>query len=179
MQLFRDKVKARGARGMVGLQRIFKIMDDDGSKTLSYPEFSKAVRDFKVGISEENIPILFDAFDSNHDGTINYDEFLRSIRGDLNDFRKGLVEKAFRKIDKDGSGYLEISDIKDTYNASKHPDVMAGKKSEDQILMEFLETFETHHNIMTGGSSDNRVSLEEFIEYYTNVGASLDNDDYF
>ena len=45
--------------------------------------------------------------------------------------------------------------------------------------MEFLETFETHHNIMTGGSSDNRVSLEEFIEYYTNVGASLDNDDYF
>ena len=125
MQLFRDKVKARGARGMVGLQRIFKIMDDDGSKTLSYPEFSKAVRDFKVGISEENIPILFDAFDSNHDGTINYDEFLRSIRGDLNDFRKGLVEKAFRKIDKDGSGYLEISDIKDTYNASKHPDVMA------------------------------------------------------
>lgn len=39
MQLFRDKVKARGARGIVGLQRIFKIMDDDRSRSLSRNEF--------------------------------------------------------------------------------------------------------------------------------------------
>ena len=35
IRLFRDKIKARGARGIVGLQRLFKIMDDDNSKTLS------------------------------------------------------------------------------------------------------------------------------------------------
>jgi hypothetical protein len=39
MQLFRDKVRARGARGIVGLQRIFKIMDDDRSRSLSRNEF--------------------------------------------------------------------------------------------------------------------------------------------
>jgi len=133
---------------MVGLQRIFKIMDDDGSKTLSQPEFSKAIRDLKVGISEENIPTLFEKFDSNHDGTINYDEFLRHIRGELNDLRKGLVEKAFRKIDKDNSGTLDINDIKDTYKTEKHPDVIAGKKTAEQVLIEFLETFEQHHNMM-------------------------------
>lgn len=70
-----------------------------------------------------------------------------AIRGELNDFRKALVEKAFRKIDKDSSGFLDIDDIKDLYNASKHPDVIQGKKTESQILMEFLETFEMHHNI--------------------------------
>lgn len=105
-------------------------MDDDGSKTLSLPEFTKAVRDFRVGINEENVPTLFDAFDSNRDGTINYDEFLYAIRGELNDFRRGLVEKAFRKLDKDGSGLLDIDDIKDTYNATKHPDVISGRKTE-------------------------------------------------
>ena|ERR1700761_8628494 len=99
-------------------------MDDDGSHSISLPEFSKACRDFKVGVSEENIPILFDVFDTNRDGTLNIDEFLMAIRGELNDFRRGLVEKAFRKIDKDGSGMIEIDDIKDTYNASKHPDVI-------------------------------------------------------
>lgn len=26
---------------------------------------------------------------------------------------------------------------------------------------------------------DSKVSLEEFIEYYTNISASIDNDDYF
>jgi Ca2+-binding EF-hand superfamily protein len=99
-------------------------MDDDGSKTISEYEFAKACRDFKVGVSEENVPILFSAFDTNHDGTLNYDEFLMAVRGELNDFRRGLIEKAFRKIDRDNSGYLDIEDIKDTYNATKHPDVI-------------------------------------------------------
>jgi Ca2+-binding EF-hand superfamily protein len=70
-----------------------------------------------------------------------------AIRGELNDFRKSLVEKAFRKIDRDSSGFIEIDDIKDLYNASKHPDVIQGRKTEEQILMEFLETFEMHHNM--------------------------------
>jgi Ca2+-binding EF-hand superfamily protein len=177
--LFRDKIKARGARGIIGLSKLFHIMDDDGSKTISLYEFTKACKDFKVGVSEENIPILFEAFDTNHDGTLNYDEFLMAIRGELNDFRRGLIEKAFRKIDKDGSGVLDIEDIKDVYNASKHPDVIQGKKTEQQILMEFLETFETHHNIRTQGSNDSRITLEEFVEYYNNISASIDNDDYF
>ena len=124
VKLFRDKIKARGARGIIGLQKLFKIMDDDGSKTISLPEFNKACRDFRVGISEDNVPVLFDVFDVNHDGTLNIDEFLMAIRGELNDSRRDLVIKAFRKIDKDGSGYLDINDIRDTYNASKHPDVI-------------------------------------------------------
>ena len=164
---------------MIGLQRIFKIMDDDGSLTLSMPEFVKAVRDFRMGIAESSCPALFDAFDTNKDGTINYDEFLRAVRGPMNDLRTGMVDKAFRKIDKDGSGTLEINDIKDTYNASKHPDVTSGKKTEAQVLMEFLETFETHHNVINGLQHDSRVTLDEFREYYTNISASIDNDDYF
>ena len=99
-------------------------MDDDGSKTISEYEFAKACKDFKVGINEENVPIVFEAFDSNRDGTLNYDEFLMAVRGELNEFRRGIIEKAFRKIDKDGSGEIDIDDIKDLYNASKHPDVV-------------------------------------------------------
>lgn len=122
--MFRDKIKARGARGIIGLSKLFSIMDDDGSKSISLPEFAKACKEFKAGVSEDNVPTLFEAFDTNRDGTLNYDEFLMAIRGELNDFRRGIVEKAFRKIDKDGSGYLDIDDIKDLYNASKHPDVI-------------------------------------------------------
>lgn len=35
-------------------------MDDDGSKSISLPEFAKACRDFKVGVSDDNVPILFE-----------------------------------------------------------------------------------------------------------------------
>lgn len=60
----------------------------------------------------------------------------------MNQFRQGLVKQAFKKIDRDGSGVLDINDIKGVYNASSHPEVRSGKKTEDEILGEFLETFE-------------------------------------
>lgn len=85
---------------------------------------------------------MFGAFDRNRDGSIQYDEFLRVIRGELNQNRLRLVEKAFNKMDKDGNGVLEVDDIMDIYNAKKHPAVLEGRKTEKQVLGEFLETFE-------------------------------------
>ncbi len=64
----------------------------------------------------------------------------------MNGFRRRLVDQAFSRIDLDGNGYLDINDIKNIYNARFHPDVKSGKKTEDEVLLEFIETFETHHN---------------------------------
>lgn len=97
----------------------------------------------------------------------------------MTDFRRSLVERAFAKLDRDSNGVLEVSDIVGVYNARKHPAVMEGRKTEEQVLGEFLETFEAHHNLMSGNTRDYRVTLEEFIEYYTNVSASIDDEMYF
>jgi hypothetical protein len=40
-------------------------------------------------------------------------------------------------------------------------------------ILQFLDTFDV------GGVVDGKVTQEEFINYYTNIGASIDNDDYF
>lgn len=154
-------------------------MDDDNSKSLCINEFKKAIADFRIDIPAQSVQIVFNAFDSNRDGSISYDEFLRVIRGPLNQSRRPLVEKAYKILDKNGNGIVDLEDIRGVYNATKHPDVIAGKKTEDQIMLEFLETFEMHHNILNNGQSDGQITLEEFIEYYTNISASIDNDEYF
>ena len=46
VERFRNKLKSRGGRGMVGLRRQFKIMDDNGTGTLDAYEFKKGIRDF-------------------------------------------------------------------------------------------------------------------------------------
>lgn len=154
-------------------------MDDNNSKTLDREEFRKALRDFKIDVPDDQILVVFNAFDLNRDGTIDYNEFLRIIRGDLSSARLPFVKRAFQKLDRDGSGIVDINDIREVYNASKHPDVLSGKKTDTQVFNEFLETFETHHNIMNGAQADGQITLDEFIEYYTNISASIDNDEYF
>ena len=55
-------------------------MDDDNSWSIDMSEFRKAMRDYQLGFSDAEIETLYKKFDINKDGTINYDEFLRSIR---------------------------------------------------------------------------------------------------
>lgn len=76
---------------MIGLQRVFKIFDDDNSKSLDRNEFKKAISDFRIEIPPEFTDTIFNAFDLNRDGTIDYDEFVRIIRGDLTPNRLALV----------------------------------------------------------------------------------------
>jgi len=84
-------------------------------------------------------------------------------------------------MDKDGSGLLDINDIRGTYNAKEHPDVQSGKRTEDEILGEFLDTFEDHFADCKGqeDSRDGIINMKEWIEYYNNVSMSVDDDEYF
>ena len=84
-----------------------------------------------------------------------------------------------RKIYQTGNGVVDIEDIRGVYNARQHPDVVAGKKTEDEILCDFLDTFEQHHATFKEDTRDHRITFEEFCEYYKNVSASVDDDRYF
>lgn len=179
MDKFRERILARGGKGILGLARQFKIFDDNNSGTLDLPEVTKAIRDFKVDLSANEIKILFNLLDNDGSGEINYDEFLREIRGDMNDARKRLVDQAFKKLDIDGSGIVDFDEIKKLYNCKKHPDVISGKKTEDEVYTEFMETFQLHAAIKGKGVKDREISREEFQEYYENISASIDRDDYF
>jgi calcyphosin len=175
----RKKLASRGARGIIGLSKQFRIMDDNRSMSLDKYEFTKAMQDYMLGFSEGELSTLFRTFDFDHSGLIDYDEFLRVLRGPMNPFRKSLTGKAFAKLDRDGNGYVDINDLRGVYSAAKHPDVISGKKTEQQILQEFLETFETAHNMRNNDAPDHIVTKEEFEEYYNTVSASIDDDQYF
>jgi len=169
----KEQLKERGARGIVGLSRKFKIMDDDGNGALSPVEFKKAMRECALDLSEDDCHALFVHFDTDCSGDIDFEEFLQGLRGDLSARRKNLINMAFDVVDKDGNGVLEPDDLIDVYDASKHPDVLSGKKTPDEVLREFLDTFDV------GGEVDGKVTRQEFMNYYHNLSASIDNEDYF
>lgn len=172
-------MRQRGARGILGLKRIFKIMDDDGSGFLDRQEFNKALKDYRVQVTPEEGAKLFSLFDLNGDGSISYDELLRGVVGEMNQNRKNLVQKAFTKLDKNKNGIIELDDIIGVYNAKHHPDVKMGKKTEEEVLADFLDTFELHYSLQHPGSRDKKITFDEFVEYYNNVSMSIEDDRYF
>lgn len=178
-EVLKQKLVSRGSRGFIGLQRQFKIMDDNNSRSLDKYEFTKAMTDYMLGFTEGEIQKLFGYFDVDRSGDIQFDEFIRAIRGPMNAQRKKVVARCFKKLDKDSSGWIDISDIRGVYVANKHPDVISGKKTEDQILQEFLETFETAHSMRNNEAPNYVVTKDEFDEYYNNISASIDDDAYF
>lgn len=114
--------------------------------TLSMEEATNCIIHLRIDCidTKEEYEAIFKLFDRDGSGQISYDEFLRAIRGEMNAFRKGLCMKAFRILDVDNSGAITMDEIKSKYSAKLHPDVKAGKKTEDEVLGEFLDTFEDH-----------------------------------
>ena len=68
-------------------------MDDNNSKSLDKYEFTKAMTDYMLGLTEGEIQKLFTYFDFDKSGLIEFDEFVRAIRGPMNASRKKEKKK--------------------------------------------------------------------------------------
>ena len=179
LNVIREKLNKRGVQGICSLSRNFRIVDENNTQTIDFNEFQKACKTFNFGLDENQMRIAFVAFDRDNTGEIDYDEFIRSIRGEMNEFRQKLVQQAFDILDVNKNGEISFEEMKNKYNVSGHPDVLSGKKTEEEVLKDFMNTFQETYNYLCGTESDNVITIEEFQEYYENVSMTIDDDAYF
>ena len=167
-----DTLKQRGTHGIRGLGLVFRRMDNNGDRRMDRQEFMWGLRENGHSLSPSEFERIFKYFDKNNDGKVSFDEFLAGVRGPMNERRRALVGLAFDKLDRDGSGLVELNDIVGQYDVSFHPKFKTGEMSKNDILAEFMAQWDT-------AVRDGKVTREEFEQYYTDVSASIDEDDYF
>ena len=81
-------------------------MDDDRSGNIDMNEFKKSIKDLKVDANRVETKDLVRAWGGNGSGAIDYDEFLRGVYCPKSQFRQKIVNAAYNKLDKDGSGIV-------------------------------------------------------------------------
>ena len=169
MARIRERITERGAVGIRGLGRLFRIADDDSSKSLDlHTELPKLLGDIGVLLNRTEIAELGRMLDRNGDGVISYDEFLYHLAPPMNQFRKDLVSKAFDFVDKNKNGVLELEDLK-----LAHPKADSSQRISrpEAMFQNLVSTFDKN--------GDGKITKEEFLDYYREQSPNIDNDEQF
>lgn len=125
-----------------------------------------------MSITREQAEEVVKRFDRNKDGQIHFNEFIRFLRGEINAFWQNLILKAYKKLDVNRDGLVKLDDIAKIYDASKHPDVQMGWSTPEDVYLEFMSMWDTQE-------VDGIITLEEFFDYFKDISASVDSDEYF
>ena len=173
VQMLRNKVIVRGGPyGIRGLSRLLKSCDDDNNGTLSQTELRNCFTDMGIKISSQNLEDVFVYFDSDNSGSVSFDEFMEGIRGELSEKRLAVIDQAFDVIDESGDGDLSMGELKKKFRCESHPSIVDKSATREQVTKEFLGQWDK-------ARADGTIDRDDFISYYHDVGASIDEDDDF
>lgn len=161
---------ACGELGIASLRRLLRRMDSNGDGRVDVDEFRTALCELGATLSARDMVTVMSAFDRDGSGRVSAEELLVGLHGELPAARAVLAEEAFRRLDKSGDGRVTVGDLAASYDASRHPRVIDGSKSSDEVMSELLTTWDVT-------SKDGVVTKEEFLEYYACLSAEIARDD--
>ena len=76
--------------------------------------------------------------------------------------RIAMVHEAFSRLDSDGSGIVDLHDIEGVYNCKSHPDVLSGRRTEGEVLSEFILHFGGSRKRSEQERKEGNISLQDF-----------------
>nr|XP_056702063.1 calcyphosin-2 isoform X3 [Euleptes europaea] len=166
----KEKLSKRGVRIVTGLGKYFRELEKKQNGVLTKADFKHSLKMFHLEVPEEDFESLWLILDD-HNGEIDYYEFTCAILGEMNEYRKAFVRKAYMKLDYNKTGSVPMVDIMKCYCARRHPQALSG--TEEEIKPSFLETLED------ACSNPDEVLFCEFEDYYEGLSIGMIDDEDF
>ncbi|KAG7454681.1 hypothetical protein MATL_G00262410, partial [Megalops atlanticus] len=171
--VLRERVRGRGVLTLTGLGKLLREADISGDGVLRKEEIRSALEAFHLTLSDKDFDSVWRILDHHGDGRVDYGEFIRAVVGEMNEFRKSFVRKAFMKLDPNKSGTVPMTDIEKFYCAKGHPKVVSGEALEEELRAGFMES------LREGCLDPREVSYCEFEDYYEGLSIGIADDQDF
>lgn len=171
--MLKERLSKRGVRTLTGLGKYFRNKDTSGDGVLQKTELRQALKEFHLDLPDKDFESLWLILDQNCDGQVDYGEFKWAVIGEMSEYRKAFVRKAYMKLDPNKTGNIAVIDIKKFYCAKRHPKVLSGEATEEQLRAAFVETMQESCR------DSSAVSYTEFEDYYEGMSIGIIEDEDF
>lgn len=132
---------------VAGIKDMFDTMDTDKNGSISLDELRTGLQKIDPNLADSEVLMLMEAADTDGNGVLDYREF---IAASFHWHRLGNDEhlhKAFTHFDKNGSGYIEIEELREALVDDLGP-------NDIEVMNDIVREVDT--------DKDGRISYEEF-----------------
>lgn len=156
------RLAAKGAKGYLSFEKALRSADLDQDSLVNLQEFKKVVRDQRIDISETEAHMVFEVFDPEATGLMNYQELVNSVKGTIDETRRRLINRVWDKV-KESETITTFNRVRNAFNVRAHPDIRNGKRYEEEILKELNETLLLVQDL--NGVRSEELTRDDFEEY--------------
>ena len=161
-----NKLFKRGLRGILYLYSQFLSLCPN-LNNITFNDFCLVLKIQHLDLDINSMKKIFNIYTikRGEDSFLDFYSFMRTYKQELNANKLNIVEEAFSNIDSKGEDKVHLNVIKMKYNASKHPDVLNGKYTEDEKIMEFLDCFGLCYEILKSDSEIKSKENEDYVDF--------------
>ena len=166
LSFFTNKLYKRGLRGILYLYSQFLSLCPN-LNNITFNDFCLVLKIQHLDLDINSMKKIFSMYTikRGEDSFLDFYSFMRTYKQELNANKLNVVEEAFSNIDSKGEDKVHLNVIKMKYNVSKHPDVLNGKYTEDEKIMEFLDCFGLCYEILKSDSEMKSKENEDYVDF--------------
>ena len=153
-------------------------MRETNNSQISINDLYNLFQEMRIKVPFDELKILFNYANKNDNEIISTEQLINIIKGTLSEQRKLYIVEVFSNIDTEQTRKISIQLLKNIFNAKKHPEVINGTKTKEEVFEQFCYSLDLYCEI-NGIQKNGELSFENFVDYYSCVSASIPDEVYF
>ena len=141
--------------------KLFNRIDENGDGRITKEELYNGLQHYlnkKGDELKEEVELIFSHIDADHNGFIEYEEFIRAAIDKNYFLSDNFIKFAFSYFDRDGSGNITMEEVKNLFYLNEKN--KKSSEAEKQLKLSFDEIDINH---------DGSLSFEEFVQMMKNI----------